>query len=692
MEGGGADLPADGRAPPRRTQRPDRRRSLEQGYAAAVAELLDLRRELASVHASRSWRLTAPLRWLRNGHPAAAPLPPPAPPPPAAPCAADPAATIPVQVSLLAPFGGDASLLAAPAGLGFALLPAPADTRGHAAVICNAAAERAATEWLAIWDGRSRPLPGWLAMLADSFGTFPNLGMAGAISLDPAGRIVASGASLGPDGSVRPLGAGALPGDAAHGFAACVDTVPVGAVLLPTAVWRRFGGLDPAIESLDHAIAELALRLRAAGLRVVRQPLARLVRPAPAADDPWIAAFGRWQVRNRQIAELGALSVLGLPRMAPPRVLFVDHFVPTPDRDSGSADLHAMLRQFVALGWEPTLLPASDLDRADAYVDDLRRRGVRVATGGTWRDVTAFLAADRAAFELIVVSRASMASGALFAQLRRHSPFAPLVFNTVDLHFLRQERAALLERSAAALDEAFRVQQLELGAIASADCTILLSEAERALVAALLPHARTRVIPAMREIPGRRAPFGPRRGVAFIGGFRHRPNVDAVVSFVREVWPLLATRLGAKLSIVGADAPPEVLALAGPDVELLGHVPDLDAVLARCRVTVAPLRFGAGIKGKVVTSLSAGVPCVASPIAAEGMGLTDGVNVRVAADPAAFAAAVEQLHEQPELWQRLSDAGLAFVRRAYSLEAGRPCLAALLRELDLPVPAEDGPT
>ena len=491
-----------------------------------------------------------------------------------------------------------------------------------------------------------------------------------------------------PPAAARPLGAGAAPSDPAHGHAACVDCVPAGAVMLPVAVWRRFGGLDPAIESLDHALAELALRLQTAGMRVVRQPFARLVQPAPPVADPWVEALGRWHVRARRVAELGGMAVLGLPRAVPPRVLFVDHFVPTPDRDSGSADLHAMLRQFVALGWEPTLLPVSDLDRADPYVDDLRQRGVRVAIGGTWRDTAGFLEQERTPFDLFVVSRASMASGATFARLRRHSPLAPLVFNTVDLHFLRQERAALLERSAAALDEAFRVQQLELGAIASADCTIVLSEAEQRLVADLLPHARTRLIPIMRDIPGRSAPFGPRRGVVFIGGFRHQPNVDAVVSFVREVWPKLRGRLDATLTIVGADAPAEVRALAAPSVELLGHVPDLDAVLARCRVTVAPLRYGAGIKGKVVSSLSAGVPCVASPIAAEGMGLTDGVDIRIAANPDAFAAAVLEVHEQPDQWQRLSDGGLATVRRAFSLEAGRLRIAALLHDLDLPVPAE----
>lgn len=689
--GGGPDLPADGRAPPQVLRR-DFRRSLEQRYAAAIAELLDLRRELAAIRASRSWRLTAPLRRLRAPRRRAPSATTAGPAPPPAPIAPQQPEVGPVRAAVLAPSGAaDAVVLEqTPAGLRFELLFMPATLESEPAAACNAAAAGATGEWIVVWDGCSIPQPGWLGTLAFAFDAFPNLGMAGAMLLDNGGRILAAGASLAPDGKLLPLGAGALPNHPEHVFATCVDAVPIGAAMVPAALWRRFGGLDPAITSLDHALAELAVRMQAAGFRVVRQPFARLVRPVPPATDPWTAALGRWHVRRRRVAVAGGFAALDVGRPRPPRALFVDHFVPTPDRDSGSADLHALLRLFVALGWEPTLLAASDLDRADHYVDDLHRRGVRVACGGPWRDVGEFLAAEHTPFDLFVVSRASMASGALFATLRRHSPFAPLVFNTVDLHFLRQERAALLARSAAALDEAFRVQQAELGAIASADCTILLSQAERHLIAELLPHAQTAVIPMMRDIPGRAAPFGPRRGVMFVGGFRHQPNVDAAIFFVRDVWPKLAGRLDAKLSIVGADAPPEVLALAGPTVELLGHVADLDAVLAGCRVTVAPLRYGAGIKGKVVSSLAAGVPCVASPIAAEGMGLTDGVNVRIAADPDAFAEAVLDLHEQPELWQRLSDGGLAFVRRTFSFAAARPRVAALLAELGLPVPAERG--
>jgi glycosyltransferase involved in cell wall biosynthesis len=286
----------------------------------------------------------------------------------------------------------------------------------------------------------------------------------------------------------------------------------------------------------------------------------------------------------------------------------------------------------------------------------------------------------------MLLYRASLAAGKLPAQLRAHSPRARLVFNTTDLHFLRLEREAALHKSAAILEEAARVREIEMAMIARADWTILLSPVEQRLIADLLPYSSTSVIPIARAATGRAAPFAPRHGVLFIGGFGHRPNVDAAVTFVAQTWPLVRARLGTTFSVVGADPPAEVRALADPaaGVAVLGHLPDLDAALAACRLTVAPLRFGAGTKGKIVGSLAAGVPCVASPVAAEGMGLLDGETIRVAATPEAFADAVIELHEREEVWTALSDAGVAFARNAFSVDTARDGLRAMLRELGLP--------
>ncbi len=621
---------------------------LERNYAGAV-------RELADIQASRAWRFLQFLRRLVRA----------------------PRRRRRASAATFAPGARQA-----PPGIALiALSPGP-----DAVTRCNAAAAASNAERIAIWDGSSAPCAGWLEALSAAHDCFEECGMAGALLLGADGRIAAAGAAIAPDGSLAPLGVGESVTHPAFASVGDVEALPLGAVMLRATVWRRFGGLDVEIGAPALALADLALRLRRGNLRVLCQPFARLIAADPPPAGAWAEAFGRFRLRSRRDADGNGLASLGLPPPSPPRVLLVDNLVPTPDRDAASIDMDWYLRIFQELGYQVTLLPVGDLGRSGAAVDALRQTGVRVVADGWAKAPADFLAREAAPFDLLVLFRASLAGGALPQQLRAHSPRAPLIFNTVDLHFLRLEREALLLRSAEKLEAAFRTRQVELAMIARADATILLSPAEQTLVADLLPRARTYVIPILREAAGRRAPFAPRHGVLFVGGFRHHPNTDAILAFAREVWPLVRARLATTLTIVGADAPAEVMALASAadGIIVRGHVADLDPLLDGCRITVAPLRFGAGTKGKIVTSLAAGVPCVASPVAAEGMSLTDGLTVRVAATPAAFAEAVVALHESESLWLAQSDAGMAFAAQHHSVAAVRARIVAMLRDLGVP--------
>src|SRR5262249_6424465 len=159
----------------------------------------------------------------------------------------------------------------------------------------------------------------------------------------------------------------------------------------------------------------------------------------------------------------------------------------------------------------------------------------------------------------------------------------------------------------------------------------------------------------------------------------HRPSVDAVLYFARQILPLIRARLPElKFLVVGSNSPPEVRALDGDGVTVVGYVPDLADYLGSCRLSVAPLRYGAGIKGKVAMSLAHGLPCVTSSIAAEGMNRAPGKEVLVADDPPAFADAVVRLYTDPALWHRLSQKGMEFVAQHYSPKAGRRHIRAIL--------------
>ena len=256
-----------------------------------------------------------------------------------------------------------------------------------------------------------------------------------------------------------------------------------------------------------------------------------------------------------------------------------------------------------------------------------------------------------------------------------------MLFDTVDLHYLRERRAAGLSGDAAALRAAQRTREAELALVAQADATLVVSEAERALLAEDAPGAQVRVLSNVHEPGADGLAWSQRRDLLFVGGFRHPPNVDAVLWFVREVFPRIrAARGDVRFHCIGGDVPAEVQALAASDgVQIHGHVPDLQPWLAGCLAAVAPMRYGAGVKGKVNQAMAHGLPVVSTTPAAEGMHLVDGRDVLVADAAEAFATAVLRLHQDEALWTRLAANGRASVARHFSMDAAR----GVVRELFL---------
>ena len=148
----------------------------------------------------------------------------------------------------------------------------------------------------------------------------------------------------------------------------------------------------------------------------------------------------------------------------------------------------------------------------------------------------------------------------------------------------------------------------------------------------------------------------------------------------REIFPIIhARRDDILLHLIGGDVTAEVLALGElPGVRVHGHVPDLDPYMDGCLIGLAPLRYGAGVKGKVNLSMAHGQPVVATPAAVEGMHLRDGVDVLIGADAQGFADAVLRLYEDQLLWKTLARHGIENIERHFSFDAARRALRRVL--------------
>ena len=245
------------------------------------------------------------------------------------------------------------------------------------------------------------------------------------------------------------------------------------------------------------------------------------------------------------------------------------------------------------------------------------------------------------------------------------------------------EREAKLFGDPLMAEAASTMRETELKLVNQADATIVVSEYESSLLRKLTPLARVHQIPILRgATPIPEGDWANRRDFLFIGGFEHRPNVDAVLWFVREVWPKLqAMGYSDSFTIAGSHVTPQINDLAGDRIVVRGYVRDLPPLFRKHRLSVAPLRYGGGIKGKIVTSLSFGVPVVATSIAAEGMGLgtDDGILVADAADR--MAEQIVRVYNDSDLWRRLSSNGYRTFQDRFSLAAGAGKVLAVINEL-----------
>ncbi|HZP11103.1 MAG TPA: glycosyltransferase family 4 protein [Nevskiaceae bacterium] len=361
------------------------------------------------------------------------------------------------------------------------------------------------------------------------------------------------------------------------------------------------------------------------------------------------------------------------------RALFIDAATPAPDQDAGSNVALAHMKLLQSLGFDVTFVPETLLP-AGAHTEQLQRMRIETIEQPEHPSLEAFLEARGTEFAIAYVHRYTVGEIAI-PLLRTYAPQAKVIFNNADLHYLRMQREAKVTRSRALAEAAKKVKARELAVIRSADCTLICNSYELAILRKAAPKAKLKYLPwvidAAAKLP---KDFSRREGILYLGGFGHRPNVDAVKHFVAEVMPLLRKLLpDVRLHVYGSKVTKEIEALGSTDVIIEGHAPNLDKIFQRHRLSIAPLRFGAGFKGKLAESLARGVPAVASSIAIEGTGLIAGKQVLVADKPREVAKAIARAYEDEKLWRRLSESGWRYVKKRYSATRGKELLRAALK-------------
>ncbi|QEE23701.1 glycosyltransferase [Rhodanobacter glycinis] len=555
---------------------------------------------------------------------------------------------------------------------------------------CNAGAAAARGEFLLFLNNDTQVTSGWLDALLQCFEDHPDCGIAGSRLVYPDGRLQEAGGLVFADGSSWNIGRFEPRDAAAFRYRRETDYVSGAALMIRREVFQRIGGFDARYTPAYYEDTDLAFAVRKLGLHVFYEPASTVIHcEGISAGTDLSTGMKRHQRPNQaKFVDKWATELAMQPPTGTPleqavcwrrrgRVLVVDVMTPEPSRDSGSLRLCAILRILGEQGWSVVFHP--DDGRASSNeINALGELGCEVLCKPEVTDLPGWLRRHGHALHAVMLCRHTVA-GQYADLVRRHAPQAKLLFDTVDLHFLREQRAAELSGNAAMLRQAESSRRSELALIQQADTSFVVSLHEQALLKRLLPSVQVELLSNIHVLHGCDRPHGERRDLVFIGGFGHPPNSDAVRWIANEILPCMRQSMPDLCIHVLGDMPDAARReLATPGVVFHGRVAELGPWLDSCLASLAPLRFGAGVKGKINMAMSYGVPVIATPVAIEGMHLQNGVDVLVAEDACDFASAVRRLQADATLWQQLSAHGMDNVNNHFSARAAATILRKTL--------------
>ena len=504
----------------------------------------------------------------------------------------------------------------------------------------NWALAKAKGKYLLLLNNDTTLKPGAIDTLVQTARTTPNVGLVGSKLVYPDGRLQEAGGIVWNDGSAWNYGRFDDPDKPEYCYVRDVDYVSGASVLVPRAVWQQLRGFDEIFTPAYYEDTDFAFRLRENGLRVIFQPASVVVHHEGASHGTDInsgvkahqtenhARFKeRWySTLQSDHFRSGQRIVRARDRSKNRRIaLVIDHYVPEPDRDAGSRSMIEVIKGLQAAGWMVKFWP-DNLRYDPIYTPKLQQLGVETVYAPWVTSFDVWIFANRHDVDLVFLSRPSVAPK-FTRTIRRIIPHTPTIFYGHDLHAARMNMQSRITNDPNLRKQADRMKAVERKIWRGVDLVVYPSQEEVEEIRRLEPGvvARTLVPFCFDEARSLRSPPSSST-IMFVAGFAHAPNVDAALWFVKEIFPLVKREVAAAtLWIVGSNPTPTVRNLANDCVEVTGYVTadELTVRYARARVAAVPLRFGAGVKLKVVEAIHEGLPLVTTSVGAQGLTSVD---------------------------------------------------------------------
>ncbi len=565
----------------------------------------------------------------------------------------------------------------------------------------NLASKYANGEYIVFLNNDTEVHENWLENLLRVFNYYPKAGAVGSMLIYPDGKLQEAGGAIFSDALGWNYGKNGNQLDSRFSYVREVDYCSGAALMVKKELFEKLGGFDERYAPAYYEDTDLCFGIRKLGYKVYYTPFSKVTHfEGATAGTDLNSGFKKYQLINgpkfiekwkmeleKQYPNDAELMYYFTDRNRGKRILIIDDIPPLPDRAAGALRHYHTLTQMLELGYKVTYVHLMGKQYSDQnarkYLTHFRMKGVEFIWFNyeSWwnmrnnphlSEVTIplieSLDIEKRGFDLIYIAFWHIAD--YFVDIIRSKvPDVPILVDTMDIHYLRELRQAEMSGSNELKKSAEYNKKKEIALYNRVDCITTVTENDRLELKKYCPDKSIIILTDVHDPKETKTIFEERKDFVFVGNFNHNPNEDAVLYFVKEIFPLIKIKLPeTRFMVVGNNPTEKIKALESKDIIVTGWVPEVEPYLDKCRVSVVPLRFGAGNKGKVGETLSYGLPMVSTTIGAEGMNIIDGEHSFVSDDAKEFAEKAIRLYNEQALWEKFSISGKKLIASMYSSE------------------------
>ena len=563
---------------------------------------------------------------------------------------------------------------------------------------CNRAANLAKGKYILFLNNDTQVQEDWLSSLVSLIESDEKIGMVGSKLVYPDGTLQEAGGIIWSDASGWNYGRGNNATLPEYNYVKEVDYISGASIMIRSSLWNAIGGFDERYKPAYYEDSDLAFEVRKHGFKVMYQPKSVVVHFEGISNGTDLTSgLKKYQVENRE--KFVAKWADELKGQCPPEpekylfrardrsfgkksILVVDHYVPNFDKDAGGRCTYMYMKIFQKLGMKVSFI-GDNFAKIEPYASILTQGGIEFLCGNWycihWKE---WLKDNLKNFDFVYLQRPHIAIK--YIDLVKENCDAKVFYFAHDLHHIRLYREYKVSGDEKKLSESEHWKKIEMELFEKSDVGHVVGSYEQKIMQERMPEKPIRNIPLYiyeSQLENVEKDFSKRSGLVFVGGFNHTPNKDAVLWFINEIYPqILKEYPDMVFHIVGSNTPDEIKKLQSKNIKVEGFLSDADlhSLYQSCRLAVVPLRYGAGVKGKIVEAAYNQIPLVTTSIGGEGIDSSVGAFL-MEDDAGKMAELICSLYKDFEKLRHMSDSGKQLIEKCFTEKTAQ---AVLLQDLE----------